>query len=88
MTIPDFINGFFEFTSGLMIWINVAAIIKDKKYSGVRILPLAFFSSWSFWNLYYYPHLNQWASFFGGLSIGIANAAYLTLMVKYGKGEK
>jgi hypothetical protein len=85
MTIPDLINGGYEFIGGIAVWYNVLAIIKDKGYAGVRISTMGFFTSWSLWNLYYYPHLHQWASFFGGLSIGIANLLFIIAMLHYGR---
>ena len=83
MNISDFINGGYEFFGSIAVWVNVIAIYKDKKYAGVRIAPFVFFTSWSVWNLYYYPHLNQWISLIGGFSIMLANVAYLTMMIKY-----
>lgn len=81
--IPDLINGGFEFFGGLVNWINVRQILRDKKVRGVSIIPTFFFTSWGFWNLYYYPSLDQWASFTGGLVIVCANAAWVALAWRY-----
>lgn len=81
--IADLINGLYEAGGGAMNWLNVAALRKDKKVSGVRILPTFFFTSWGVWNLYYYPHLNQWFSFVGGLAICGANAVWVGLAFYY-----
>lgn len=86
MEIPDGINGAFEILGSILIWINVLVIYKAKGYKGVSIVPMAFFTLWGMWNLYYYPHLGQWLSFYGGVSIVIANGAYVWLMYKYRKG--
>ena len=83
MSIPDLINGIFEFVGGLAVWWNVRAIWKDKHFSGTRISPSFFFASWCLWNLYYYPYLHQWISFFAGISIGLANLVYVILMFLY-----
>ena len=85
MTWQDGANGLFECAGGLMNWTNVAAIWRDKKVRGVNVWASAFFTAWGFWNLYYYPHLNQWASFVGGLFIVSANAAWVYLAIKYRK---
>ena len=85
MTTPDIINGSYEFLGGLAVWSNVYAIWKDKGYLGIRLQTMLFFTSWGLWNLYYYPHLNQWASFLGGISIGLANVAFVSAMLYYGK---
>lgn len=87
MQFPDLINGLFEFFGSIAMWYNVLAIYRDKKFSGVRMGPYIFFTSWGIWNLYYYPHLNQWISFAAGCSIGWANVAYVCLMIKYRKNK-
>ena len=84
---PDNVNGLFEFFGSIMIWRNVYAILKDKHLAGVRWGATAFFSSWGFWNLYYYPSLNQWWSFSGGVSIVIANTIWLVLSIYYSRGK-
>lgn len=85
--LPDFVNGCFELFGSVAVWRNAYALYQDKCYRGIRVLPFVFFVSWSIWNLYYYPHLNQWMSFIGGVSILLANAVNLSLMLYYGKGE-
>ncbi len=82
---PDIINGCFELLGGILNFINVYRVYKDKKLSGVSLIPTLFFTLWGFWNLYYYPHLNQWWSFFGGLIIVIANLAWVALAIYYTK---
>lgn len=82
---PDFINGMFEFVGAAMLWRNVAALYRDKKYAGVRLGPNIFFSSWGLWNIYYYPSLDQWWSFAGGLMLVIANLVWVGQMVYYGR---
>lgn len=80
---PDIVNGLFEFAGGLVNWINVRQIRRDKKVRGVSIIPTTFFSAWGLWNLFYYPSLDQWASFTGGLVIVGANAAWVAYAWRY-----
>ena len=80
---PDLINGLFEFAGSVVLWMNVRALYLDKHVAGVRWHATAFFMSWGFWNLWYYPALNQWWSFAGGCSIAIANAVWLGQMLYY-----
>ena len=84
MDFPDLINSLFEFTAGCLIWLNVRALKEEKIIKGVRILPTTIFFFWGIWNLYYYPHLTQWASLVGGTSIVAANLAWLFLAFRYG----
>jgi drug/metabolite transporter superfamily protein YnfA len=80
---PDLLNGLFEFVGGLLLWVNVRALYKAKVFKGVAIVPTAFFSAWGVWNLYFYPSLGQWFSFYGGLNIVIANIIWVLQMVWY-----
>lgn len=86
MQVPDLINGAFELSAGFMVWINTRQAWKDHKVYGVHWLPTMFFTSWGVWNLFYYPHLDQWCSFWGGVNIVIANIAWLyTVLYFWGK---
>lgn len=83
MNVPDLVNGSFEFLAGFMVLNHRKAVIRDKAVAGVSILSTAFFSLWGMWNLWYYPHLGQKASFYGGLMIVVANCLWVGLMLKY-----
>ncbi len=80
---PDVVNGLFEFSGSLMLWANVRALYRDKVFKGVSMVPTAFFTAWGFWNLFYYPSLGQWWSFYGGCSIVTANFVWLAQMAWY-----
>lgn len=80
---PDQINALFELVGGIFLWKNFAQLRKDKMLRGVHWVPIMFFASWGYWNLFYYPHLGQWWSFAGGLNIVAANTAWLVLAWKY-----
>jgi len=80
---PDSVNGLFEMVGGLFILNHCRAVLRDKAVAGVSIISTIFFSSWGVWNLYYYPHLDQWWSFSGGLVIVAANCLWIGLMLKY-----
>jgi uncharacterized membrane protein YfcA len=88
MTIQDIINGCFESLAGVMIFKHCLVLYKDKMVRGVSLLATFFFTSWGFWNIYYYPTLNQWFSFFGGLVVVSANALWLGMMIYYKRKEK
>ncbi len=76
-TTPDAINGAFEFVGAIMNFSNVIRLYEDKQVKGVNIFPSVFFSLWGIWNLYYYPHLDQWLSFAGGCAIVIVNLIWV-----------
>lgn len=80
---PDLINGIFEAVAGLMVWINVRVLIRDKTIKGVSLIPTAVFFLWGIWNLFYYPHLDQMFSFFGGILVVSGNLAWVALAMSY-----
>ncbi len=79
----DFINGSFEFVGAAFQVVQVRQILKDKAVKGVHWLPILFFALWGYWNLIYYPSLEQWFSFTGGLLLTIATSIWLVLLIKY-----
>jgi len=81
----DFINGSFEIVGSIANLLNVVQLYKDKMVRGVRVFPVVFFSAWGLWNLYYYPSLDQWMSFVGGLFIVLVNLIWIGLALKYRK---
>lgn len=84
---PDLINGLFECLGAFVLMMNVRQLIKHKQLQGVHIFPTIFYTGWGFWNLYYYPSLDQWFSFFGGLAIVIVNAVWVGLAIYYTRGN-
>lgn len=80
---PDMINGLFELFGSLMLWTNVRQLYKDKEIKGVNWWTVVFFTSWGIWNLFYYPSLGQWWSFYGGISIALANLVWLIMLLCY-----
>ena len=83
MNIPDLANGCFEGIAGFMLWFNSLKLYRDKQLKGVLIFPTAFFALWGYWNLFYYPHLNQWVSFAMGINVVLANTVWVILAIHY-----
>jgi hypothetical protein len=79
----DTVNGLFELLGGIVLWQNVRRIRQDRKLAGVDWRVTGFFTGWGFWNLWYYPSLDQWLSFAGGLNIVAANFVWLAFATKY-----
>lgn len=88
MTIPDLINGLFESAGGFFILLSVIRLHREKKVRGVSWLTTAFFASWGYWNLFFYPHLDQWLSFAGGAFLVAVNTAWLAQMIYYIRAER
>jgi hypothetical protein len=83
----DVINSLFEMFGGLMVFNHCRVVWRDKAVAGVSIISTVFFTAWGFWNLYYYPSLNQWWSFIGGIVIVIMNVIWVSLMLRYRKSR-
>ena len=85
MMVNDVVNGLFELSGSIFTWICAYKLVKDKQVKGVYIPAWGFFAVWGIWNLYYYPSLNQWMSFIGGLSIVMANSIWVVLAIIYSR---
>ena len=88
MQIPDLINAMFEMLGGAFICMSILKLAKEKKVRGIHWLHASFFTSWGWWNLYYYPYLDQWASFVGGAFLVLTNTVWLWQLIYYTRKEK
>ena len=79
----DWINGLFEVISGILLFRNCWLLHKDKCVKGVSITTTAFFMCWGYWNMYYYPSLNQVVSFYGGILVALVLTVWVVMAVYY-----
>ncbi len=84
----DLLNGLFEFSATFFLWLHVRRIYHDKEVAGASVTACFFFTLWGYWNLYYYPSLDQWWSFAGGIGVVGLNTAWLAGMLRYGTRKK
>jgi hypothetical protein len=75
----DIINGIFETFGAWFTWGSAWKLWKDRDVKGVYWPAFAFFGSWGLWNLLYYPTLDQWLSFAGGILLVSGNIAWVLL---------
>jgi len=80
---PDMVNGLFEIFGAAVLCLNVKAIRSSKTVRGMNPWTTVFFTSWGIWNLYYYPSLDQWFSFWGGVAIVVVNGVWLAHVAYY-----
>lgn len=85
MDYNDLINGAFELGCSYFTCRNAWQMHLDKKLRGVYWGLFAFTTAWGIWNLHYYPHLDQWFSFVGGIFVVSGNLAWLVLAWRYRK---
>ena len=80
---PDMINGGLEAVGAAAVLNHCWTLYQHKQVRGVSVASTALFTVWGLWNLYYYPHLDQFWSFAGAIFITLANALYVGLMLHY-----
>lgn len=83
MALPDLINGGFEAFGFFAVMLSVLKLWRDKQVRGVSLSTIVFFTSWGFWNLYYYPHLGQSLSTVAAACVCVANGSWCALIIKY-----
>lgn len=83
----DYINGLFEVGGAILCWINVKKLLEDRRVLGVYWPVQAFFAAWGLWNLFYYPSLDQWASFAGGVFLVAGNLTWVILAIRYSRRQ-
>jgi len=86
---PDIINAAFELFGAIFTWRNALQLYRDRRILGVYWPTWVFFSAWGLWNLYYYPALDQWFSFWAGVVLVIGNLAWvaMAISIQYGKAD-
>ena len=80
---PDIVNGCYEFLGAPFILLSVLKLHRDKEVKGVSWIAIVFFTTWGYWNLFYYPHLGQWVSFAGGIALVGVNTLWLCQIALY-----
>lgn len=88
INLPDAVNGTFELGGAAVNLLNIKAIVRDREVKGINSWVYVWFSTWGLYNLYYYPHLNQWMSFAGGAAIVTVNCSWLALAAYYWNKKK
>ena len=84
----DLVNGSFEIFGGFFILISCVKLLREKKVRGVSWVHITYFTLWGFWNLAYYPHLEQWISLVGTILIVFMNCFWLGLMIYFIRKER
>jgi len=83
--INDGINSIFELGGAFILLLNVRRLYIDKCVKGCDWRAVLFFTLFGLWNVYYYPSLNQWYSFVGGVCLVIVNAVWLSMVLVYSR---
>lgn len=85
MWAADTINGIFEHLGAFFILTSVLKLYREKKVAGIHWAHMAFFTAWGYWNLIYYPLLEQYVSTFGAVWLVLVNTIYLGQLIYYNR---
>jgi uncharacterized membrane protein YfcA len=81
----DKINGIFELAAAFFVYLHIRKLKEDRAVKGLSIISVVFFSSWSVFNLAFYPINSLLWSFWAGIPVFLANIYYVYLLIKYNK---
>lgn len=85
---PDVINALFEGAGTLFMVLTIRRLLQDKMVRGFDWRTMTFFALWAYWNMFYYPYLDQMFSYLAGLGLAASNTVYVLLMIYYILREK
>lgn len=88
MSLPDLINGCFEAGGTLAVLASIQRLRRDREVKGVAWFMVAFFTTWGYWNTFYYSHLDQWFSWSAGIVLASVNTVYLWMLIHYTRDPK
>ena len=79
----DFINATFEALGGLAVALSALRCYQDKQVKGIHWGTVLFFTTWGYWNVYYYPSVKQtWSGMFA-YGVAAVNTIWLGLLWRY-----
>lgn len=85
--IADLVNAGFECAGAIFAWANVSRIKEDKSVKGVYWPASIVFACWGYWNMIYYPSLDQWFSAACGAVLAFGNTIWVYHAAKYATGK-
>jgi hypothetical protein len=80
-------NAVFEVCGSVAVWMNFVAMVRDRGYAGTRLPMMVFFTSWGFWNLFFYSGLHQELSYYASIFLTSGNCAVVWAMAYFGRKE-
>lgn len=83
----DIGNMIFESLGGFVVLLSVRKLYRDKQVKGMSVTMMLFFTAWGYWNLYFYPSVGAWLSFYGSVGVTFANTIYTIMVCWYLKQE-
>lgn len=79
----DLINASFELLGSFFVFLSIRQLLRDRQVRGVHWGTTVFFTSWGFWNLFFYSQLGQRWSTAGSVGVCLTNCVYLWLLLRF-----
>lgn len=83
----DLINACWEFAGAAFMLRAITIVLKDKVVKGIDWTIIFFFTTWGFWNTYFYPTNGFPYSFAGSVCLAAMNLIYLILLIYYSRKQ-
>jgi hypothetical protein len=80
---PDMVNGLLELAGAAFIAPSIMRARRTRSTGGAHWVHPLFFAGWGFWNLFYYPSLEQPFSTVGAVFVLVANLFWLHYLWLY-----
>ncbi len=77
----DAVNSLFQLGGSFAVIWTAIILFDAKEIRGVSVASTVFMALWGFWNLYYYPSLEQWFSFAAAVVMAAANTVRVIGMI-------
>ena len=73
----------FELGGSFAVLLSIISVLQSEQVSGVHWVTVLFFTTWGYWNIYYYKHLEQTFSWAAGICVTAANTIWVALLIYY-----
>ena len=83
----DIINALFELFGAVAVLPSIYKAYQTKIIRGVSIITPLFFAAWGYWNIIYYPHLEQHWSAAAAMFLAATNSVWLLQVWIYKDSE-
>lgn len=83
----DLANAGFEFGGAIFILNHARVLFAEKIVRGISLVSIVFFLIWGIFNMFYYSHLEQSASWYAGIMVTLANLVWVSMIIYYRKRE-
>lgn len=81
--VADLWNAALELGGAYFISRSIRKLYRDKIVRGFAWEQVAFYAMWGVLNLFYYPAMGSWYSFYAGIAVTVTNLTYTAMLIYY-----